>query len=67
MGVDGNDARIASEGIVGGQTVELHLRITDMSEARLVLTDDLVTEALRRSKAAGRARRLGRMSGKRAR
>jgi ribosome maturation factor RimP len=37
------------------ETVELHVRIEDIAEARLVLTDALITEALRRGKAKEKA------------
>jgi ribosome maturation factor RimP len=41
----------------GGEddVVQALLRVEDMAEARLVLTDDLITESLRRARAAGRA------------
>ena len=51
LGVDGDAARIRSEDS-GEETL---LPIDDMAEARLVLTDELVAEALRRGKAAERA------------
>ena len=34
---------------------EVELRLSDMSEAHLVLTDALITESLRRAKAASKA------------
>ena len=40
-----------------GEAAEILLPIEEMSEAKLVLTDELVTEALRRGKAAERAAR----------
>ncbi len=55
MGVEGENARIRSEDVVEGQPTEFLLPIPEMAEARLVLTDSLISEALRRSKAAGRA------------
>ena len=36
----------------GGETLKVELTIADMSDARLVLTDDLIRAALRREKAA---------------
>ncbi len=51
MGVDGDAARMRSED-TGEETL---LPIDDMTEARLVLTDALIAESLRRGKAAERA------------
>jgi ribosome maturation factor RimP len=51
LGVDGEAARLKSED-TGEETL---LAIDDMSEARLVLTDALIAEALRRGKAAQKA------------
>lgn len=51
LGVEGDAARIRSEDS-GEDTL---LPIDDMAEARLVLTDELIAEALRRGKAAERA------------
>jgi ribosome maturation factor RimP len=54
LGVDGETASIRREDAREGEAVEVHLPIADMAEARLVLTDALVTESLRRAKAAER-------------
>jgi ribosome maturation factor RimP len=54
LGTDGDAARLRCEGLAAA-TPELRLPIADMAEARLVLTDALVTESLRRGKAAERA------------
>jgi len=60
LGVEGNAARLrprdkdAPEGEGGG--AEVLLPIADMAEARLVLTDDLIRESLRRGKTAAEAR-----------
>jgi ribosome maturation factor RimP len=54
MGVEGDNARIRRQDIAEGEPSEASLPIAEMAEARLVLTDDLITEALRRSKAAER-------------
>ena len=43
-----------------GEEAEFLLPIEDMSEAKLMLTDDLVTEALRREKSAKRKAREAR-------
>ena len=51
LGVEGDAARIRSDD--SGE--ETSLPIDDMAEARLVLTDELIAEALRRGKAAERA------------
>ena len=55
MGAAGENARIRRED-VDGEPAEVSLPIAEMAEARLVVTDTLITEALRRSKAAGRGR-----------
>jgi ribosome maturation factor RimP len=56
LGSDGDSARLRCEES-GGGAAEIALPIADMAEARLVLTDALVTESLRRGKAAERAAR----------
>jgi ribosome maturation factor RimP len=48
LGTDGDSARICADGSDDG--ADLLLPIGDMSEARLVLTDALIAESLRRSK-----------------
>jgi ribosome maturation factor RimP len=48
LGTDGDNARIRIEG--SGDSTDVLLPIDDMSEARLVLTDALIAESLRRSK-----------------
>ena len=59
LGVEGNAARLrlrdkdAPEAEGGAEVL---LPIADMAEARLVLTDDLIRESLRRGKAAAEAR-----------
>jgi ribosome maturation factor RimP len=50
-GVEGDAARIRDEGGKAVAPAEFLLPIDDMAEAKLVLTDALVTEALRRAKA----------------
>jgi ribosome maturation factor RimP len=50
-GVEGDAARIRDEGGKAVEPAEFVLPIDDMAEAKLVLTDALVTEALRRAKA----------------
>ncbi len=54
IGTQGEDARLRRDDAEAGTEAEILLPITEMSEARLVLTDELVTQALRREKAAKR-------------
>jgi ribosome maturation factor RimP len=54
LGADGESARLRREDVAVGEEADALLRIADMAEARLVLTDALVAESLRRGKAAGR-------------
>jgi ribosome maturation factor RimP len=51
LGVQGETARIGAEDGKAVEPPEFLLPIDDMAEAKLVLTDALVTEALRRAKA----------------
>jgi ribosome maturation factor RimP len=60
LGVEGDAARIRRDDAKEGEAVEALLRIEDMSEAKLVLTDELVADALRREKAAKRNARAAR-------
>lgn len=53
-GVEGENAILRFAG-AGGEMQTAHLRVGDMAEARLVLTDALVAESLRRGKEAERA------------
>jgi ribosome maturation factor RimP len=53
-GVDGEAARLVLDDAAEGQAAEVMLPIRDMGEAKLVLTDELVTQALRAEKAAKR-------------
>jgi ribosome maturation factor RimP len=60
QGVEGNAARIRLEDAKiakGGEAAEFLLPIEDMGDAKLVLTDDLIAEALRKGKAAERQAR----------
>ncbi|HLH97746.1 MAG TPA: ribosome maturation factor RimP [Xanthobacteraceae bacterium] len=56
IGAEGECARIRRDA-AAAEEVEVLLRIGDMAEARLVLTDSLIAESLRRGKAAERAAR----------
>jgi ribosome maturation factor RimP len=55
LGSEGEAARIRLDNVVAGQPADVVLPIEDMAEARLVLTDALVAESLKRGKAAERA------------
>jgi len=54
LGVEGDAARLRPDG-APAEAGEVLLPIADMADARLVLTDALITESLRRSKAAQEA------------
>ena len=56
-GTEGDLARLVRDEAPEGEEAVVSLPIEEMSEAKLVLTDELVTEALRREKAAKRERR----------
>jgi ribosome maturation factor RimP len=56
-GTEGEYARLTRDEVPEGEEATVLLPIEDMSEAKLVLTDELVTEALRREKAAKREKR----------
>jgi ribosome maturation factor RimP len=60
IGTEGDAARIRREDASQGGEAEVLIPIDDMSEAKLVLTDELVTEALRREKSAKREAREAR-------
>jgi ribosome maturation factor RimP len=54
LGTEGETARLRPKD--AGEGADVVLPIADMAEARLVLTDDLIRESLRRGKAAAEAR-----------
>jgi len=60
IGTEGDAARIRRDDATAGEEVEILLPIEEMSEAKLVLTDELVAEALRREKSAKREARAAR-------
>src|SRR5712691_10293417 len=60
VGTEGDAARIRRDDAAPGEEADVVLPIEEMSEAKLVLTDELVTEALRKGKAAERAARAAR-------
>ena len=59
-GTEGEAAKLHRDDAAEGEAADVVLPIEQMSEAKLVLTDDLVTEALRKEKAAERAMREAR-------
>ena len=52
LGAEGNTARIRRDDASAGETPDIMLPIEEMAEAKLVLTDALVAESLRRGKQA---------------
>ena len=65
VGTEGEVVRIRRDDATEGEEAEILLPIEEMSEAKLVLTDELVTEALRREKSAKREARAARMEERR--
>jgi ribosome maturation factor RimP len=59
-GTDGEAARLHRADAAEGEPADVLLPIGEMSEAKLVLTDELVTQALRREKAAKREAKAAR-------
>jgi ribosome maturation factor RimP len=59
-GTEGDAVRIRRDDAGEGELAEVVLPIEEMREAKLVLTDELVTEALRREKSAKREARAAR-------
>jgi ribosome maturation factor RimP len=57
LGVEGDAARIRRDDAAPAEASEILLPIEDIAEAKLVLTDALIAESLRRGKAAERAAR----------
>jgi ribosome maturation factor RimP len=55
LGAQGDAANVRRDDAAAGEASEVLLPIADMADARLVLTDALVAESLRRGKAAARA------------
>jgi ribosome maturation factor RimP len=56
-GTEGETAKLRRDDVAEGEEADVLLPIGEMGEAKLVLTDELVTEALRREKAAKREAR----------
>ena len=55
MGTDGECARLRRDDVPAGESADILLPIEEMAEARLVLTNELVAQSLKRGKAAERA------------
>jgi ribosome maturation factor RimP len=53
-GVEGDHVRLHRDDMPAGEDAAVLLRIEDIAEARLVLTDELIAESMRRGKAAER-------------
>jgi ribosome maturation factor RimP len=53
-GVDGDAVRLHRDDIKAGEDADVLLTMEDIAEARLVLTDELIAESMRRGKAAER-------------
>jgi ribosome maturation factor RimP len=54
LGIEGDKARLERDDVKEGEDTVVLLPVADMAEARLVLTDALIEETLKRGKAAGR-------------
>ncbi|MBV8963942.1 MAG: ribosome maturation factor RimP [Hyphomicrobiales bacterium] len=54
LGLEGEEARLRRLDAQEGEEAEVLLPLAEIAEARLVLTDELIREALRRGKQAGR-------------
>jgi ribosome maturation factor RimP len=54
-GASGTDARLKRTDVKADEPADVLLPIPEIGDARLILTDELIREALRRDKAAGRA------------
>jgi ribosome maturation factor RimP len=58
LGAEGNLARIRRDDVSAGEPADIMLPIEDMAEAKLVLTDALIAESLRRGKQAEQQRQV---------
>jgi ribosome maturation factor RimP len=58
LGAEGKLARIRRDDAASGETADIMLPIEDMAEAKLVLTDALIAESLRRGKQAEQQRQI---------
>jgi ribosome maturation factor RimP len=66
LGTEGDSVRMQCDDASAGEVSAVLLRIEDMAEAKLVLTDALVAESLRRGKSAEREARALRNSARQA-
>jgi ribosome maturation factor RimP len=57
LGTDGDAARIRRDDAAAGEAAEVLLPIEEMSEAKVVLNDDVIIQSLKRGKAAEREAR----------
>jgi ribosome maturation factor RimP len=55
LGLEGEEARLRRLDAAEGEEAQVLLPLAEIAEARLVLSDELIREALRRGKRAGRA------------
>jgi ribosome maturation factor RimP len=60
LGTENDIVKISTDDAAAGEPADVVLRIADMEDAKLVLTDNLVTQALRREKHAKREARAAR-------
>jgi ribosome maturation factor RimP len=58
-GVEGDCVKLRRDDVRAGEDADVLLRMADIADARLVLTDELIAESMRRGKAAERALRRG--------
>lgn len=58
-GVEGNGVKLRRDDVRADEEADVLLRMEDIADARLVLTDELIAESMRRGKAAERALRRG--------
>src|SRR5689334_5533033 len=58
-GAEGNAVRIRRDDVKAGEEAEVLLVMEEIADARLVLTDELIAESMRRGKAAEREMRRG--------
>jgi len=61
LGAEGDAARVRRDDAPAGEPADILLPIEEMAEARLVLTDALIAESLRRGKQAERQQREARL------
>src|SRR5262249_1858740 len=57
LGIDGDNALLRRDDVKNDEPADVSLPIEDMAEAKLVLTDALIAESLRKGKAAEREAR----------